>query len=225
VTGPLVALVDGPLADGALAPEAADPSRREAEHGRSPCPAARHAAAMAAAIAAHAPGVRLASVVVFEDRLVASAAAVARALDAAGETGAAIIHCSFGLARPDAPIAQAVAALLGAGRLVVAAAPARGGPVWPAALPGVIGVQGDARCGPQDWSRLDLPHAAFGACPSLAADPAILGASVAAARLTGMIAAHLGTGAAPAEALALLRAQARFQGRERRGPPAADRLG
>lgn len=213
MSGPLVALVDGPLA-----PDPAVPAPRPDDAPARLSPAARHAAAMAAAIAAHAPGARLVGVAVFEDRLVTSAEAVARALGAAAASEAMIVHCSFGLARPDAAIAQAVAALLAAGRLVVAAAPARGGPVWPAAAPGVIGVQGDARCGPEDWSWLDLPGAAFGACPGLAADPDVRGASVAAARLTGMLAARLGAGAAPGAALASLRAQARFHGRERRPP-------
>jgi hypothetical protein len=209
--GPLVALVDGPLAPDH--PALAGVERFDAGGGDGP--AAAHAAAMAAAILAHAPGARLLDLVVFGGALSTAAATVARALAAAAASGAPLVHCSFGMARPDPALEAAIAALVGAGRLVTAAAPARGAPVWPAACPGVIAVQGDARCGPADWSRLDLPTAAFGACPAIEGH-APRGASVAAARIAGMVASRLATGLSASGAVAALRAEARFVGRERR---------
>jgi hypothetical protein len=179
-----------------------------------PTPGARHAAAIARAILAGCPGARFLSLPVFGARLVTDAPTLARALAAAGE--ADIAHCSLGLARPDAGIGGAVEALLAAGRIVVAAAPARGGPAWPAACPGVVSVQGDARCGPGEWSLLDLPGVTFGACPRLEGEPGVAGASVAAAHLTGLLAGLL-AGSSPVAVIEALRCGARFVGRERRG--------
>lgn len=208
--GPLIALIDGPLAPDHPAFEG---SLAMADEAAPASPGGRHAAAIAKAILAGAPGARFLSVPVFEARLVTDAATLAWALDAAA--GAALVHCSLGLARPDPEVGRAIDALLGAGRVVVAAAPARGGPVWPAAQPGVVSVQGDARCGPGQWSLLDLPGAIFGACPRSAGEPALAGASVAAAHLTGLLARRL-AGSSPAAALEALRAGACFVGRERR---------
>ena len=186
-----IALIDGPL------------------DAKPDTPATRHAAAVAATILSEAPTARIESHPVFRDRLATSAADLARALEAAD---ADIVHCSLGLPRADATIAQTVAKLIAKGRILVASAPARGAPVWPAALPGVISVQGDARCGPGQWSHLALPAATFGACPRSPRD--LAGASFAAAHITGILAAKALTD--PAQAAATLRAQATFTGPERR---------
>lgn len=50
----------------------------------------------------------------------------------------------------------------GAGVLLCASSPARGGPVYPANYPGVIRVTGDARCAPGQWSWLGSRQADFG---------------------------------------------------------------
>ncbi|MFW8634867.1 hypothetical protein [Cribrihabitans pelagius] len=200
---PLVALIDGPLPGArhklhcALHPLAAE------------SPAARHAAVMAACIRAAAPKARFISHVIFPGRMSAAAAAAAAALSAAAEGGADVVHCSFGLPGKNPALAEAVAALLAAGKQVVASAPAQGGPVYPAAFPGVHSVQGDARCGPGQWSLLNLPGARFGACPRDAAS-GLAGASVAAAHFTGLLARNLAAGRG-AEMTG-----AAFQGRERR---------
>ena len=131
------------------------------------------------------------------------------------ESEAEIVHCSFGLQRKDVGLADAVAGLVAQGRLVVAAAPARGGPVFPAAYPGVISVQGDARCEAGVWSWLNLPTAEFGACPSLVKGSEVAGASVAAAYFTGHVANLQARGVDDLHTA--LRSRAAFVGRERRG--------
>jgi hypothetical protein len=93
----------------------------------------------------------------------ASAAAVAAALDWAVAGGADLIHMSLGLAADRAVLAAAVGRAVGAGCVVVASAPARGGKVYPAAYAGVIRGTGDARCGPRELSCLGPVF--FGGCP------------------------------------------------------------
>ncbi len=174
-------------------------------------PAGRHAAAMAAALRAGAPEAEILNLAIFPGRMATSLATLVAALDRARAEGAGLVLCALGLARPDPTLDAAIVALHEAGACVVAAAAARGGPVWPAACEGVLSVQGDARCGPGAWSRLDLPTAEWGACPRAASDPEIMGASVAAAHLAG-IAAALPEG----DPRAALRDGAAFHGREHR---------
>ena len=100
---------------------------------------------------------------VFLGKAPASAAVVAAALDWAVEGGAGLIHMSLGLAADRAVLAEAVLRAVGAGCVVVASAPARGGVVYPAAYPGVIRGTGDARCGPGELSCLGPGF--FGGCP------------------------------------------------------------
>lgn len=209
MTAPLIALIDGPVPDaerrvfvGRDAPP--DPAQDS--------PAARHAQAMQRAILAAGPA-RILNLVVFDAALSTDADRVARALRMAADAGAAVALCALGLPRPDPGIGAGVAALLAQGAVVVAASPARGGPVWPAAFAGVASVQGDARCGSEGWSRLGPPLARFGACPGTpGAGPA--GASVAAAHFAGIAARRLDREGG--DALAALDRDAPWQGRERR---------
>jgi hypothetical protein len=60
---------------------------------------------------------------------------------------------------------DAVSRAVEKGLLLVAALPARGQPVFPAAYPGVIAATGDARCAPGELSHLDL--LLFGGCARL----------------------------------------------------------
>lgn len=202
----LVALIDGPLPaefEGCVG--VIDPLLEAVTDS----PAGQHASAVARAILSEAPEVRLLSIPVFKARLAARTSDLVTALEQAAESGAEIVHCSLGLARNDPAVAAAIEAL--GKRIVVASAPARGDPVWPAALATVISVQGDARCGPGEWSRLDLPTADYGACP---ASQGIAGASIAAAHLTGILAAQRVT--TDQQARAFLNAGAAHVGRERR---------
>ncbi|WP_435661361.1 hypothetical protein [Leisingera caerulea] len=183
---PLIALIDGPLA--AETPGLAARMDLRALHPRAAeSPAALHASHMAAAIHANAPGGRILGLSIFPGRLATSLATVAEALRLAAESEAEIVHCSFGHAEASPLLAEAVAAVLAAGKRLVASAPARGASVYPAGCDGVLSVQGDARCAPGQWSRLDLPGARFGACPGGPGAP-VRGASLAAAHFTGLLA-------------------------------------
>lgn len=201
-----VALVDGPLAGG----HPRIGRRIALRAGPAESPAGLHAAALAAAVLGHAPEAVIDSLVVFGGSLATDAASVAAALEAAGD--AQVVLCAFGLGRDDPGIAAATAALQARGALVVAAAPARGGPAWPAALPGVLAVQGDARCAPAQWSA--LAPGRFGACPTASAG--VRGASAAAGHLAGHLARLLSEGRTAGDALAALDVGAAFRGAERR---------
>jgi hypothetical protein len=77
-----------------------------------------------------------------------------------------------------------------------------------------LSVQGDARCAPEELSRLDLPQASYGACPVAVGAPDIRGASPAAAHLAGILAKSIGTSAG--EPTAGLEDFVRYRGREQR---------
>ena len=206
----VVALIDGLL-------PATTPALRAArsfctlhpEAARSP--AARHAAQMAAAILQNAPRMRIDSYVIFPGALACSINEVCAAFDHAADSDAEILHCSFGLPRDVPVMAAAVARALRNGKRIVASAPARGAAVYPAAYSGVISVQGDARCTADTWSWLGLPNALFGAC-AVGTDPAIRGASTAAAHFTGHLAQAMSEGRSDQ-----MQAMAAYQGRERIG--------
>ncbi|WP_027234614.1 S8/S53 family peptidase [Leisingera caerulea] len=207
---PLIALVDGPLA--AETPGlAARMDLCELHPRAAESPAALHASHMAAAIHTNAPGARFLGLSIFPGRLATSLATVAETLRLAAESEAEIVHCSFGHAEASPLLAEAVAAVLAAGKRLVASAPARGASVYPAGCDGVLSVQGDARCAPGQWSRLDLPGARFGACPGGPGAP-VRGASLAAAHFTGLLARACMDGGAGE----MLQAPS-FTGRERIG--------
>ena len=199
-----LALIDGPLAAGhpALARQVV---RRAAPADSA---AGAHARALAGAVLAHAPGAVIDNLVVFDGRLATDAATVARALEQA--RGAALVLCAFGLARDDPAIRAAVAARVADGAFVVASVPARGAVSYPAALPGVLAVQGDARCGPGQWSA--LAPGRFGACPE--AGPQVRGASAATGHFAGHLARLIPGGAGAT--VAAMEAGAAFRGPERR---------
>lgn len=171
-----------------------------------------HGSAVAAAILARTLTAKLIDAQVFHDRITASPAAVAAALRWAVGCGARLATLSLGLPTDRPVLRAAVEEALSHGLLLVAASPARGGPVWPAAYPGVIAATGDARCTPGEVSVLP---AAFGTCPRrLDGAPHIGGASLAVGHLAGLLAA-----ASPPSreaALAHLHAVARWHGPERR---------
>lgn len=171
-----------------------------------------HGSAVAAAILAQAPAAELIDAQIFHDRITASPAAVAAALRWAIGCGAQLATLSLGLSADRPVLRAAVAEALSHGLLLIAASPARGGPVWPAAYPGVIAATGDARCGPGEVSILP---GAFGTCPRRPdGNPQAGGASLAVGHLAGLLAA-----AAPPShgaALAHLHVTARWHGPERR---------
>lgn len=205
-----VGLIDGPLR---VDYPSLSAQARFCDPDGSPA-AENHASAMADTIKTQAGEVYFVNAVVFPGRLATSTGTVCAALDWLAETPPEIVLCSFGMARPSIELTAKTRALLQAGSLIVASAPARGDPVYPAAIEGVVSVQGDARCQPGELSRLDLPQATFGACPIAASNPDIRGASVAAAHMAGLLARHW-QGTAD-ETLAALETAIRYHGRERR---------
>jgi len=171
------------------------------------------------ATAARAPQARFVVAQVFGDALRTDMATVARAVDWLVGEGVLLINLSLGVRQDHPPLRAACERAIASGCLLVAATPARGEPVFPAAYPGVIRVMGDARCGPGQHSALGLPHADFGACvlpPD--GDRAHAGASLGSAHLSGRVAALLANGVARERAAVwqALIDSAAFHGPERR---------
>lgn len=180
----------------------------------SETPKPLHGSALAAIIAEAAPAAQLLDARIFGDGLVTQVSAVVQALDWAVAMGADIINLSLGLREDRAELHAAVTRAVAAGVLMVAAVPARGGPVYPGHYAKVIRATGDARCAPGDLSWIGDEAADFGASPApMGAYPQVAGASVAATRVTGALAALAADHRDPCAAL---RARCRFTGRERR---------
>lgn len=177
--------------------------------------ASGHAEAMAQTVCTHAQDVLLLNAVVFPGQLSTTLDAICAALSWLAEDPPDIVLCAFGMARSSVEMSVAVARLQRAGCLMVASAPARGGQAYPAAYDGVLSVQGDARCGKAELSKLDLPQATFGACPMAAGREDIRGASAAAAHLAGLLARSVQ--GSERNALVGLETFVRYRGRERRG--------
>ena len=158
--------------------------------GTPPLP---HGERVAALVLEPAPEARLIDARVASHAERPTARGVAAALDWCVAEGARVVNLSLGLADDRAVLRAACARAVGFGVLLVAAAPARGAPVFPACYPDVFAVSGDARCGPGEWSLLDRDAkagAAYGASPDAPlGGPG--GASMAAARITGLVAAFL----------------------------------
>lgn len=173
-----------------------------------------HAKAMATAVMEYCEDVEFVNAVVFPGRLVTSVEQVCNALNNFSEKPPEIVLCSFGTAKSSLDLSLMTARLLLMGSHIVASSPARGETVYPAATPGVVSVQGDARCLPGEFSKLDLPHADFGACPFVQGFPDIRGASAAAAHVAGQMAADLKRAADPE--LETLGAAIKYYGREHR---------
>lgn len=175
-----------------------------------------HAIAMARTIQHYSGPVSLVNAVVFQGRLATSVGTVCDALDWLAEDPPDLILCAFGMNQTTAELAVAVSRLQRDGTVFVASAPSRGEAVYPAGLFGVMSVQGDTRCRPGELSRLDLPHAKYGASPKAIGDEALRGASPAAAHLSGLLAAEMPEARGPISAR--LENHVRYRGRERKVP-------
>ena len=221
MTGVTVGLIDSGLPSGVGAeriPIACGfrlDAEREVIAGAAASDILGHAGVVAQAVLASAPDARFAVAQVFFDRLVTTAAQAAAALDWLGEASAAVVNMSFGLAADRAVLREACARAAARGIILVASAPARGDPVFPAAYSGIIRVTGDARCAAGELSALDGPRADFGAPVRVRA---AAGASIGAAHVTGEIARYLGEGGDPRldAVRAHLRGLCRHFGPERR---------
>lgn len=129
--------------------------------------------------------VKFLSAQVFSEHGASTPATVAAGLNWLIEAGVGLACMSFGL-HADRPVLEYSCQLASrAGVILIAAAPARGDQVYPAAYDNVIAVTGDARCEPGEFSHLQTERAAFGACAypagGTAGVPGSSGASLAAA--------------------------------------------
>ena len=111
-----------------------------------------HGTALAGILRAKAPQVELYAVKIFTDRLAASITIFEAALRWAVKQRMNIINLSLGTANADHRdrLSEVVAQANAASALLVASSPPGRMDVFPAALPGVIGVAGDDNCG---WSE------------------------------------------------------------------------
>lgn len=188
----------------------------ELDAGEAAADALGHATAIAGVIAAACPGIAFLVAQIFSDRLVTTAAQAAAGLDWLVEQGADVVNMSFGLAADRAVLRGASARAAARGVLLVASAPARGAPVFPAAYPGIIRVTGDARCAAGELSALGGPRVDFGA--SVRGVDGAAGASIGAAHVTAEIARYVGWGGdgSPEAVRAHLRGLCRYFGPEHR---------
>lgn len=173
-----------------------------------------HGSALAGILLAADERVVLLNAQVFTDRLSCSAAQVAAALSWLVEQGVQLVNMSFGLREFRTVLRAACDRALEAGVVLVAAAPARGEPVFPARFPGVIRATGDARCGPGEISRLATHQADFGGHVRAAAG--VAGASVGCANVSASALQCLACGVAPARLRESLAGRASYHGPERR---------
>lgn len=201
-------------------------ARRDFAVAAAPGDTLGHGTAVARLLLAAAPGAELLDARIFGEAARCPAMRVAAAIEWAIAAGAQLATLSFGQRQPNAALRTACARAADAGLLLVASAPARGAPVFPAAYADCIAVAGDARCVDGELSWLGLPGIDFGACPRRDDErPEGGGASFAAARFAGRAACCLANGVPAAAVVPVLRAGCRHLGPERRGTmPDGDRL-
>jgi hypothetical protein len=176
-----------------------------------------HGSALADILLQGAPACRLVNAQVFGRELRCSAAQVAAALDWLAGQQVHLVNMSFGLREDRRVLRLACERAQARGIILIAAAPARGEPVYPASYPGVIRATGDARCTPGELSCLRTPQADFGAHVRSAAR-GVAGASVGCARVSARAARFLGEfpGASGMQLMDWLAGQASYHGPERR---------
>jgi hypothetical protein len=173
-----------------------------------------HGSVIADLILRQAPRARLLVAQVFDDNRTASGAAVAAAVDWLAERGARVINMSVGLREDRDALRLACQRAVNGGSLLVGSVPAMGPLVFPAAYPGVVRVTGDGRCSGDEIAFIGTDRVDFGASPRAGGTPAIAGASLATARISGRLAAILAAEPriAAAEALGVLEAGASHRG-------------
>ena len=176
-----------------------------------------HGTALAGILLAASPASVLLNAQVFTDKLSCSAQQVAAALAWLVDEGVQLVNMSFGLREYRTGLRAACDLALEAGVVLVAAAPARGEPVFPAGFPGVIRATGDARCSESQISCLATTQADFGGHVR-AGDQRVAGASVGCANVSARAIQHLATtpGVSAGRLRQWLATQASYQGPERR---------
>lgn len=181
-----------------------------------------HGGAVSRILASRVPATALLCAPVFDPRGVTTPLAVAEAVDSLVAGGAATILMALGLAHDRPVLRDACHRAAARGVVLVASAPARGGPCFPAAYAEVISVCGDARCAPDELSWLGGEPALFGAhVGALATDgPRFRGASMGAAWFAAHCHALLSPTSDRAGLVEALRNRCVYFGRERIVPPA-----
>lgn len=176
-----------------------------------------HGSALAGVLLAAVPDMALYNAQVFTGKLTCSATQVAAALCWLLEQRVQLVNMSFGL-REDRPVLRATCErALDAGVILVAAAPARGDPVFPASYAGVIRATGDARCSHDEISHLDTRQADFGGNVCVG-EAGVAGASVGCANVAARVARCLAKspGASIEQVRVWLSCMASYRGPERR---------
>lgn len=205
------------LIDTGIAPElaatgsaliTADPDRPADPHG--------HGTMVSRIIAAAAPQARILCVPAFNERGSASARAVAHALAELIAQRVPAILMPLGLPHDRDELRQACQDAADARILLIASAPARGLPCYPAAYPDVLSVSGDIRCAPDQTVWYGGRPALFGACPlpPPGSPPRCGGASMAAAHFAGHLLARFPC--PDQRSIAALRHASTYVGRERK---------
>ena len=223
-SGPTIGIVDSGVAPALrrqLAAETRVLLREDGSVGRSAAmdDAIGHGSEIARIILGLAPSVSLVSAQAFTDSRTVDAGVVAEGIAWCLEQGARIINLSLGLRADKATLRRACERARASGVLLVAAFPARGDAVYPAAYPEVLAVSGDARCTAGNWSVIAAGRL-VGAATSAADGARQGGASYAAARISGLAARFFSVWpqADAQDCLAWLESDAAFRGRERRSP-------
>lgn len=148
-----------------------------------------HGSALLGIIGHCAPDAEFVVAQIFRERLTTTAAQVAASIDWLVDEQVDVINLSLGLRQDRDVLKLACDRARQKGVILVASTPARGEPVFPAAYEGVLRMTGDARCQPDEFSRLQTRLADFGA--HVKGENGVVGASAATAYLTGFIAQHL----------------------------------
>lgn len=177
-----------------------------------------HGSVLARLILEQCPQADLLVAQIFRHQRKATVGHVVDAIDWLVAGGAQLINMSFGLQQAPQALQQACQRARQAGVLLLASAPARGQPTYPAAFAECLAVSGDARCAVDEISWLNLAHVDFGGNPMIqpGAPEQGGGSSFACARVAGLAAAMLAEGH-PAETIfGMLLQRARHVGPERR---------
>lgn len=204
--------VDPPLRDRLIAAKSFIPNRDGVISQPLVADPTGHGTVMAEMLLA-VPGVELLGAQVFTRTGPTSPAVIAAGLGWLLGQGVQLVNMSFGLRQDRAVLRDACARAINAEVILLAASPARGAPVWPAAYPGVLRISGDARCAADELSDLASAQADFGACPQ-GGDPRTGGASLATVRVMARVAEYLAAGGESGDIVAHLRELACYHGPE-----------
>lgn len=174
-----------------------------------------HGSALSRLLTQSVAAAELAVVPVFDHRGVTTPAQVAAAIDTLTEQRVEMIVMALGLAHDRDILRQACQRAMEAGVLLVASAPARGGPCYPADYDGVVSVSGDIRCAPGQTSWFGPPGPLFGACvlPPPGDADSLRGASMAAGHFAAWLWRNFPKRSD--RTVAALAASCAYQGRER----------